>query len=142
MELIRIYQEVRREICGMCQRRLGFDVQYLMNHDDLREFVKMSHLMDLSYLFFRFYSLAEHSLVQQMENIVDRQMLTDDSETEDMILYHHAYFFLHITQLEEYYQDLIEGLCKMGMVYDNFNDHKDEYESLLIFQGDFDVSIS
>ncbi len=134
-----MYRQIRREIGSMCLRRMGLDHDYLMNEKELKEYVKMENLMDLSYLMFQYYSLGMHSLVQQMEDILDRQMVCDDSNIEDVILYHHSYLFLQLTQMPEFYEEVIQGLCQMGSQYMIYQNQKEEFDTLLILEGEFDI---
>ncbi len=140
MELVQIYKVVKRALIEISYRKHGLDTEYLMNPNELKEYMKMENLMDLSYFFFQYYSLGEHSILQQMEDILDRQLVTDDSDIEDVIIYHHAYYFLHFTQMPEYYEELIEKLCQMGSNYVSYIQSKEEFDTLLILQGEFDIS--
>lgn len=141
MELVRLYVNVRNALRDLCRRRHGLDHDYLMDEDDLKHFLKMENLMDLSFFFFQFYSGQDHSIIQQMEDIFERKMVCDDSDLSDVMIYHHAYFFLHLYGMPEYYSDLIEQLCQMGSGYSGYIHSKDEFDTLLILQGDFDITI-
>jgi hypothetical protein len=141
MDLVRLYVTTRNALRELCRRRDGFDFDYLMDEDDLKHFLKMENLMDLSFFFYQFYSTNDHSILQQMEDIFERKMVCDDSDLSDVMIYHHSYFFLHLNGMPEYYSDLIEKLCQMGSGYQDYIHSKDEFDTLLILQGDFDISI-
>lgn len=127
-ELYVQYIGIKEYMERYCQNRIYSDNEFYLQIKDLYNFLSFEYIMELSYLFFKYYVNDDKSLIGTLEDIKDNQMLCDDSPFEDIVLYHHSVIFLDMTLMSEYYDEIIQQMIQFGSFYDYFIYHKNQIE--------------
>lgn len=117
------------------------DFEFLMSEKENMKYVEIANIVDLSVLFYELYKCNKYDLINEMEEIIEKQEIADDSDVEDIIFYHHAYFFLRFTMYPEYYAGIIGALINLGSFYETYQQNKEEYEMLVISEGYFSMNL-
>ncbi len=145
MDLIRTYKYIRSFILeyGNNLRNNNYihDTDFLMSGRENERYVEFGNLLDLGVLFYELYINNKTEIVGEMENIMEKQEIADDSDIEDIIFYHHAYFFLKLVSFPEYYHDIIEALKAFGAMYYLYQENKSDYDSILLMEGCFSLNL-
>ncbi len=114
----------------LCERLMLFEMDHPIMIHEVEYLTKVEAVMDLSYILYQYFSLGKEGIVENMNHLLDSQMITDDSDMNDVIIYHHAFLFLELNSNTSLYQGLIEEMIYLGGFYDEYNRHKKEFDEI------------
>ena len=132
---------VGEEIRRLCENLMLFDMDHVIQENEIKFLTKMETVMDLSYFFYEYFILGKEERVSHMNHILDSQHITDDSDMNDILIYHHAYLFLEMMSNTSNYQELIEMLVYLGRYYEEYHHHKKEFEEFELMKSMEELNI-
>jgi hypothetical protein len=127
-------REVGLEIRSLCEKSMLFDMDHVIQENEIKYLTRVEAVMDLSYFFYEYYVLGKEERVENMNHMLDSMMITDDSDLTDILIYHHAYLFLEMMSNTSLYQDLIERMVYLGGFYEEYHTHKKQFEEFELME--------
>jgi hypothetical protein len=125
------YHRIKRVgegIRELCERLMLFEMDHPIFIHEVDYLTKNDAVMDLSYILYQYFVLNKEGIIENMNHILDSQMITDDSDMNDVVIYHHAFLFLELNSNTSLYQGLIEEMVYLGGFYEEYDQHKKEFE--------------
>ena len=127
------YQKIRivgYHIGELCERFNIFEMDHPFMVHEIEYLKSMDSVMDLSYIVYQYFELGKEGIIENMNHVLDSQMITDDSDMNDIAIYHHAYIFLELNSNTSLYQGIIEEMNYLGKFYEDYFTHKKEFEEM------------